>query len=136
MRLYLAAPWEYGPTLLPLRQSLRALGHVVTSGWLNITTTTMSKTRMEATHYALKDLADVDSADMLVLFNPFGEPQSPGRNIEFGYALAKGKMLAIVGQPKGVFQYLPQIKHLSDADDLLYWLSVMNDENHSPYKRA
>lgn len=82
---------------------------------------------MEAVNFALQDLADVDACDMLILFNPPDEKQTPGRNIEFGYALAKGKMLGICGKQWGVFQQLPSIYTWRNSDSLLEWLKAMTE---------
>ena len=59
---------------------------------------------------ALHDLEDVDSADTLVLLSLPGG--GGGKNVEFGYALAKGKRLLLCGEPRNVFEHLPQVRHL------------------------
>lgn len=89
---------------------------------------------MEAANFAFQDLRDVDACDVLVLFNPPSFPQSPGRNIEFGYALAKGKKLMIVGQPKGVFQYLPCVLNFIDIEEFREYMQRWNNEIHAPYE--
>lgn len=125
MKFYFAAPWEYGPQLLPLVDCLKDTKHTVTSTWLTIPTETRSKNSLEAADYAFVDLADVDACNMLVLFNPKDYPMTPGRNIEFGYALAKGKALGLIGDRKGVFQHLPQIRYMGTGpQDFLDWLEV------------
>lgn len=130
MKIYFAAPWSYGPSLVALRQIVEHEGHSVTSSWLNISTKTKSQNSHEAADYALQDLADVDAAAMVVLFNPPGYDQSPGRNIEFGYAIARGKALAIVGERLGVFQHLPHIRWFSDNQ---HFVNYLLDKKHTLY---
>lgn len=135
MKFYFAAPFTYAQSLIPLVAHIHGTTkHSVTSSWLFIPEGTRSKHAMEAMDYAFKDLADVNAADILVLFNPPGVPQSPGRNIEFGYALAKGKQLMIVGERKGVFQYLPCVSRFDDITDFQHYLSCLSDELLAPYE--
>ncbi|OYW77678.1 MAG: hypothetical protein B7Z37_03045 [Verrucomicrobia bacterium 12-59-8] len=134
VKIYFAGPWEYGPKLKDLRNQIQSIFPIIkiTSTWLNIETSVSSNNAMEAGQYAQQDLDDVLRADMLVLFNPEGFEQSPGRNIEFGYALALGHALAIVGRRCGVFQYLPQIQHFPHTTYFLQWL---NEYQQTPYLR-
>lgn len=142
MKFYFAGPFAYGQRLKDFRDELyraypRKHGIVpifVTSTWIDIPPGTRSNNAFEAAAYAAQDLRDVDEADMLLLFNPPGFPQSPGRNIEFGYAMAKGKRLGIVGKAHGVFQYLPGIERFKHIEDLGHWFSVMQDDLLSPYE--
>lgn len=139
MNFYFAAPFEYKEPLIELTAFIHTLGRPtcnVTSTWLFIKDEAQALTGMQAANFALKDLADLDRADVCILFNPEKFAQSPGRNIEFGYALAKGKALWIVGRRKGVFQYLPQVMQLDDIDELKRYLSYWNDSLYEPYLRT
>lgn len=137
MKFYFAAPFEYAEHLIPLVAHIHGkTKHVVTSTWLMLKTDEVAKTGMQAADYALTDLHDLDKADICVLFNPEGFPQSPGRNIEFGYALAKGKALWIVGRPKGVFQYLPHITQFDNSIQFQNFLDSWNDASVAPYYRT
>jgi len=134
VKIYLAGPWEFGPTLYKMRHLLEHdyPSIKITSSWLDIQTTYESQNSMEAANFALQDLADVDRADMLILFNPEGAAQSPGRNIEFGYALAKGKCVMVAGKRLGVFQHLPQVFHVPEPSDVHKWFDAYYSR---PYKR-
>lgn len=139
MNFYFAAPFEYKDPLIKLTAFIHTLARptcTVTSTWLFIPSEAEALTGMQAANFAMKDLDDLDRADVCILFNPEGYPQSPGRNIEFGYALAKGKALWIVGRPKGVFQYLPHIKYFKNIEDLMHFFSVWNDSLQHPYLRT
>lgn len=136
MKFYFAAKFEDADKLLPLVAWVHGTSkNSVTSSWLHIEPGTVSKSAGEAASWAFQDLRDIDACDMLVLFN-FDEKQSPGRNIEFGYALAKGKRLGIVGKPHGVFQHMPGIEHFPGGiEDFMHWHSAFHDGLLYPYVR-
>ena len=56
--------------------------------------------------YAAQDLDDLEAAQVLVEFS--GSDGQGGRHVEYGYALAKGKRLVLVGPRDNVFSCLPQ----------------------------
>ena len=92
MKIYLAGRFVNKGILQGVRDDLLRWGHIVTSRWLDGDGATPVDT-------AQMDLADIDSADALVLY--FDRPKKierpmAGAYIEFGYALAKGKKLVIV----------------------------------------
>lgn len=132
MKIYFAGPWSYGPKLKDLRNVIQSRwpSIKITSTWLNIETSVRSANMLEAGQYAQQDLDDILRADHLVLFNPPGAAQTPGRNIEFGFALACGLGLCVVGERRGVFQYLPQVRNFSSEAGLVNWLESMHQ---SPY---
>ena len=117
MKLYFAGKWEVS-TFAALNRAKRELGPLisVTSRWLELDPLTRTTSPADAARIARMDLEDIDRADGLVLFNFYDQKQSPGRNIEFGYALAKGKALFIVGERCGVFQQLEQICHFTTLE--------------------
>jgi hypothetical protein len=110
MKLYLAARYERREEIAKIRVE----GHEIVSRWL-----TGSHDSMDSADAAAEDLADVASADALVLFaDPPGIFSRGGRHVEFGYALALGKEIWVVGGPENVFQHLPQVRRLPDAESL------------------
>lgn len=93
-KCYLAGPYSERLTLARYAFELLQDGHAVTSRWL-----------MGAHPYgsdpkeAQNDLDDVQACDTLILF---ADGTSPGgRHVEFGYALARGKTLYVVGEEAG-----------------------------------
>lgn len=115
---YLAAMYAYRVDVLPIAALLMMNGHTVQAAWLN------------GTHdddgigspkdWALQDLQDIESATHVVLFNlPTGEPEpSAGRHIEYGYALAKGKTVIVVGGGDSVYFELAD-QRFDTMDDFL-----------------
>lgn len=63
--------------------------------------------------FAGEDLADVESADILVAFTelPRSGASRGGRHVELGMALAWGKRVLVVGPRENVFCSLPRVEH-------------------------
>jgi nucleoside 2-deoxyribosyltransferase len=67
------------------------------------------------------DLDDVDDCDIFVFFSedPLSGVPRGGRHVEFGYALAKGKRIAVIGPEENTFHYLSQIQHYLSVQEFL-----------------
>ena len=129
MRVYLAARYEEHPKMRVWRDVLASNGIVVTSRWIN----GGHDIREDANHdeqrrrFAEEDLADIDEADALVAWNPKEHHRSGrgGRHVELGYAIAKGKMVILVGEPENVFHWHPAVATLRSTDLLLDYLIAL-----------
>lgn len=120
MKIYLAA--KYGDMVVMQRVAARlaSIGHVITSRWIDGDEKKMSKRDA-----ALMDLEDVDSADALILFTqPKGSLNSGGgRHVEFGYAIARGKLMYVVGDYETVFVHHPSVLRFETLDKLMEVMS-------------
>ncbi len=122
MRVYLAGPYQHKDRIQKCADQLMEAGIVVTSSWLSEThppNTQLHEVSDETkTEYALRDLKDIDAADWFVLFTvPLTDAPIPraGRHVEFGYALAQGIPILVVGGVKeNIFHYIPSVKHADD----------------------
>lgn len=86
---------------------LHNAGHEVTSKWIRGLEETMSLPEA-----AQMDLDDIDRADVVISCTlPKGTVfSSGGRHVEFGYALAKDKLIINVGpNEENIFHHLPQV---------------------------
>lgn len=117
MKVYLAAPYQWKDRIIERATELRSLEIEVTSSWLeepHKPSTTLSElTDEQHAQYALRDLQDINEADILILFAvPSTDTPIPraGRHVEFGYALAARKSVWLVGNKENIFHYLPQIR--------------------------
>lgn len=117
LRIYLAAAFERQAETRQWRERLRELPNVeITSRWLDeqepAGAVSGATTEDHARRCAEIDIEDVDRCDLLVAFCPedgFRKGRG-GCHVEFGYALAKGKALLVVGMRENVFHVLvPQI---------------------------
>lgn len=115
MRIYLASRWQNRLVLHEQRERLQAYGHEVTSRWLD------EEADILPAEAAQQDLEDIESADALVLWPDLSLPVTRlygGMFVEFGYALAQGKHLIIVGDHPCIFLKLPNVTRLKDWYDL------------------
>jgi hypothetical protein len=118
-KVYLAAAYERGPEMRVYRDALHALGHEVTSRWID------QKQGQEAAgapelvddpgayaRFALKDIADLRAAETVISFT--GGGGRGGRHVELGLAIALGKRLVVVGPREHVFHTLADIEWYPD----------------------
>lgn len=67
--------------------------------------------------FAVADLEDIDRADMLVAISTLGG--KGGRHVELGYALGKGKQVAVVGTRENVFHTLEAVRVYPNINSFL-----------------
>lgn len=117
MKIYLAAAFSRRDELKAYRDKLVADGHTVTSSWLDCE---WGSQGYASTHcppdqraaWVQRDLGDIDSCDTVISFTePVGSTggRRGGRHVEFGYALALGKRLILVGEPENLFHHHPSV---------------------------
>jgi len=114
VKIYLAAPYPTRDRCIEIMHVLEAAGHVVTSRWLKAPDELNDA-------FAREDLADVMSADLLLAYNPleFENAGTGGRHIEFGYAIAKHKKLALIGNRSNIFHYLSDVKVYETVEEFV-----------------
>ena len=128
MTFYLASRYDDRLQLCAIRERLLAQGHEVMARWLNGS----HEMREGADHaeesrrFAEEDLRDIERADLFILFNNPDALASVrgGRHAEFGYALAQGKLLIIVGSRTNVFHDLEQVYQFDQWEELLTYTSL------------
>lgn len=130
MKIYLAAMYAQMEMMKAKRDQFRAAGFDITAQWIENAEENEAKTKHDA---AQMDLDDIDRSDALVLYtlNKGTMFSSGGRMTEFGYALAKGKWLIVVGERENVFcelDYIAVVKTTEEAIDILKSLDTL----HSP----
>ena len=116
LRFYFAARFQKRFELRPFRQQLEALGHIVTSRWLDAEGEDPDNLAL----CAGEDLVDVTTADAVVNFTEEPRGASRGaRHCEFGIGLALNKKLVIVGPREHAFHFLPQVECFASWADFL-----------------
>lgn len=101
--------------MLDLRRRFQTNGFKVTSGWLDVDFT-LERTNEQLGDEARKDLNDIESADVVILYNPISHQRkgTGGRHVEMGYAIAREKPIIVVGEVReNVFQYLSDVGFLA-----------------------
>ena len=139
MKIYLASRYSRRLELCEYRAQLEAIGHAVTSRWLNGDHQIDDKgkpigehgeklvegdsgERSKAAdelrcHFVQEDCADVAAAGCVISFTE--SPRSNqgtrgGRHVEFGMAISLRKRLIVVGYRENLFHYLPQVEFYPD----------------------
>lgn len=98
--VYIAAPYVQRAEAQAVMVALEQRGIEITSSWLR------EHDELSDT-YAQKDLSDIDRADILLALTPKEwVSQTGGCHVEYGYAIAKGKHLVVLGERKNIFHYL------------------------------
>ncbi len=134
MKIYLAARFSRREQLREFADELRLMGHIVTSRWLDTDFVNRPDRNSAAppkyrAKYAVIDLEDVDAAEVVVSFTEEeGLPNAGrgGRHVEFGYALAKGKRLVVIGHRENLFHEHPAVEFHASQWDWLRSLSATN----------
>lgn len=115
MKIYIATRFDQQLDGRAIRAELEAMGHEVTSTWLD---EPADKDPLQA---AEDDLRDLDRADAILVVHQ----SSGGRGmwIEMGYAIAKGQIIILLGwnpqKDRGsVFYHLPEVTHIAHLSQL------------------
>lgn len=140
MKIYLASSYLRRLELCGYRDRLQAIGHIVTSRWLNgahvITDrpdgddgSCSPEAALLRQVYGNEDLLDLNAASVVIGFTepPNSRSARGGRHVEFGYALAKGKQLIVVGYRENIFHWLPAVRFFESFDDFLEAFDVRQD---------
>lgn len=113
-RIYLAAPFGEYLKVQAYADDLRHRGHAITSRWHSDHVSIWLKDPSKQAGYlgpATEDLHDLREADTLISFT---EPEgtgytSGGRHVEFGYAMARGHDLFVLGPVENIFMNFAQV---------------------------
>ena len=119
MKVYLAARFSRQEEMKIYRDMIEALGHAVTSRWLNHKPEEDAQFERVGAQYAQQDMNDVYACDLFLLFTD-GERQSRGgRHVELGMALAWAKRCGIVGPKENIFHWHHDIEEYADIHDVI-----------------
>jgi nucleoside 2-deoxyribosyltransferase len=131
MKFYIAARFSKRPEAHALAKKLMALGHTITSRWVQpdcdhvlLTGSSEQAADHERERFALEDCSDVIECDCCVsLMETPRNSGRGGRHVEFGYALGLGKSLVVIGPRETVFHHLPKVKHFNSEDEFIETLT-------------
>lgn len=105
MRWYIASPWVNRAKARLVRSDLLAMGHSVSSAWLDGPDTgSLPNDRMVAISEALADEREVRGCEGLLTLTVPGT-EGTGHIAEFGMALILGKFLVVAGPVKSIFHH-------------------------------
>ena len=118
MKIYLAARYSRHAEMQQYATDLEALGHTVTSRWIHGSHQVPDDgLRAEASpelrqRFAQEDWSDLEAADVVISFTepPRASNSRGGRHVEFGAALAFGKVCVVIGPFENIFHCLEQVE--------------------------
>lgn len=111
MRIYIAGRFSRQLEFREVAKRLTEMGHEVTSSWLDESVLLNHSMHDITPAYSAKaaqhDLQDIDYADAVLFYaeDPLVGTPRGGRHVEFGYALAKGKLIFVIGPKENIFHY-------------------------------
>lgn len=129
MKIYLASRFQDQAEMREWARKIDAAGLTVVSSWVlkdvdpnhDVRDTSDDGNRMAA----VRDINDIEKADIVVAFSPpeHFKTGRGGRHAEYGYAIARGMRIVIVGQREHIFHWLRPCIAPSDLIDYLVSLS-------------
>lgn len=129
MKIYVSARYPRREDAEELARMLVQDGHFITSRWVwrDQPSDYEECTHTEIGEFAMEDIADVIDAEIFVAISeesdsPFGRG---GRHVEFGFALARGIALAVIGPMENIFHYMSHVKHYESNDEFVKAVSEM-----------
>ena len=130
MKIYLAGRYSRRAELAGYAAQLRAMGHEVTSRWLDGEHEAVElggkATRSDEAEWACADAHDVLRADMLVAFTEAdGGGRRGGRHVEFGLAVAWDKDLAIIGPREHLFHSMCDVQEYGSFAEFMGEIGVV-----------
>lgn len=108
-KIYIAGKFEAQRRLRSVRAEIesRGLGEVVGT-WLDEEEAPGKVTEAQKFEYAVRDLSEIRQADLLIL-DTYDDNLRGGREVEYGYAIASGAAVWVVGPKRNVFHELASV---------------------------
>jgi hypothetical protein len=114
MRVYLAARYSRKDEMEGYKDVLQREGIEVVSRWHD------QSHVLDPVKAADIDLVDLSTSDVLVAFAEEARGGSRGgRHVEFGFALASGMGIILVGEPEHVFHHLEEVHRATDIGEVV-----------------
>lgn len=124
--VYVAGPFGRQHDLKLISDRLSKLGFTMTSRWVHFEGAEVKGNPELAAKWAKIDLQDLADADILIIF-PSAE-HGTGHHVEFGYALASGHRIIVIGERPGIFYYLPEVEHYETLEAFLAEFAKESDD--------
>lgn len=119
MRIYLAGSYHRRLELADYAVLLTNDLHEITSRWV---TGLHELPNWTESSIALDDLKCIEEAECAIFFTEPADGSASmkrgGRHVEFGYAVALGKLIFVVGPRENVFYHLPEVNQFDTFDEV------------------
>ncbi len=130
MKIYLCASYHRRVELRGYAAQLVALGHTITSTWITTDDDEAALTPEKLAEIAVADIGGLLAASTVIVFTEppvtVAKPRG-GRHTEFGYALAAGHNVLVVGPRENVFHNLPGVRAVDTWESAVAALPSFTD---------
>lgn len=125
IHIYIASRFSNWPNLLPIRDKIEAMGHVVQSRWLAYAEAGTESSKSPSA-MAMEDLEDIRNSELLIIdTTDHGRgPLSGGLYVEMGFALALNKVVWLVGPETNIFTSLLLVNPFTTWEEVIQELEV------------
>jgi hypothetical protein len=122
-RIYLAAMYSRRAEMEVIADELKQHGYEITARWVY-----GGEENLDLEGICFLDLEDVLRADTVISFTHTRNTMLPtggGRHVEFGYGLAHGKRMVLIGPRENVFHSHPKVEVYDNIDS---WITANKKE--------
>lgn len=120
LKIYIASRYDRREEMESIANQLEENGFYITSSWVY-----GGEEGLDNEAIAELDLNDIDDADLVLSFTE--SPSFPhvrgGRHVEFGYGLARGKEMIIIGPLENVFHWVPEVRRFNTLEEFISFYS-------------
>lgn len=116
MNVYIAGKFSAQARLREIRGRIRQAHILVTSSWMDEVAGEYPVPRQRALNTGSADLREVSMADLLIL-DTLDVSETGGREVEFGFALAQGTRVWLVGPVRNIFHEFAE-EHFESWDEV------------------
>lgn len=126
MKVYMAARYSRKDEIAKYARLFRSQGIEVSSTWFDEphtpTVQLSDVSEVLLREYATRDLAEIDIANAFIFFSESDQTwnRRGGRHVEFGYALASGKRILVIGPIENIFHHVRGVEHV-DSLEMAIW---------------
>jgi len=127
MKIYIAARFSKRHIANDMANKLKKMGHTFSCRWIKPDSDHVAPAGLseqaadsERERFAIEDMEDIQNCDWVISL--MEEPRNNsrgGRHVEFGYALALGKRLTVIGPRETVFHHHPKVEHFDSISHFL-----------------
>lgn len=118
MKAYVAAPFYRKDEVRQVIKDLACLGVESTARWVDSHNSDYDAKPEVLKTEAAEDLYDIERADTFILLAHWPKEGSGGKDVEFGYALGRGKKMVVVGEPYNLFHQRSEVAVVSKVEDI------------------
>lgn len=122
MKIYLAAKYFRNPEMRDVKEILQKENIEVISSWIEGNQLDEVFLSIEERNkIAKRDLTDLSKSEILLWFSETNTAKSirGARHVEFGYALALGIPIYVIGEKENIFHYMSSVKHFENLVDCI-----------------